>query len=134
VRETPSPNPPAVKRTALRRSLRLLCPQCGVGRVPTTFGRVAKACSSCGLVFRREDGALTGSMYLTAIVSQVFAASLIFLVWFLTDWGVALSIGVCLPLVFVFSYVCMPYAQSLWVGVEYCTDVANNEDWVEPRS
>ena len=131
--ETPSRNLRAVRRAALLRSLRLACPQCGRGRVPASFGRVAERCAECGLVFRREEGALTGSMYLTAVVSQVFAVLLILLVRTLTDWSVALSIGVSVPLVLAFCYLSLPFAQTFWVGVEYSTDVANGEDWVDPR-
>ena len=72
-------------------------------------------------------------MYLTAIVTQLFAVLLIVLVYTLTDWSVGLSIGVTLPLVLVFSFLFLPLAQALWVAVEYATDVHNGEDWVDPR-
>jgi len=76
---------------------------------------------------------MTGSMYATAVVSEVFAALLIGLAWVFTDWGTATFIAVALPLVLVFSALILPLCQAFWVGVEYLTDVVNGESWVEPR-
>ena len=98
------------------------------------YGRVAPSCSACGLVFRREQGAQTGSMYLTAAVTQVFAIALVGIVYGFTDWSVGLSIGVVLPIVAAFCYLFLPFSQSIWVAVEYVTDAANGEEWVQPRS
>ena len=69
-------------------------------------------------------------MYLSAAVTQVFACALIFAIWFLTDWSVLVSTAVSLPLVALFCVVFLPYSQSIWVAVEYTTDVINDEEWV----
>lgn len=124
---------PLVRRVALRRVLARRCPQCGEGRLFRAYARLHESCASCALVFRREPGAQTGSMYLSAAVTQVFAAVVILLVWSLTDWSPAVSIAVSLPVVGAFCALFLPYSQALWVGVEYATDVASREDWVEPR-
>jgi len=72
-------------------------------------------------------------MYLTAAVTEVFAALVVAVIWILADWSVALSVGVSLPLVGLFCYGFLPVSQALWVGVEYATDVHNGEEWVRPR-
>ena len=71
------PGPGALRRLVLGRVLRRRCPQCGEGRLFERYARVAPSCAVCGHVFRREAGAQTGSMYVTATVTQVFAVLLI---------------------------------------------------------
>jgi hypothetical protein len=98
-----------------------------------TYARLHERCSSCGLVYRREQGAMTGSMYLSAAVTQIFGAIVIAAVWLLADWGTSTSIAVGVLLVGSFCVWFQPYSMALWVLVEYLTDVGNRESWVEPR-
>lgn len=93
--------------------------------------RLAQDCDHCDLVYRREAGAMTGQMYLSAIVSEIFAVVLVFAIFFGTDLGPGASIALGLPLVVLFSYWFLPKAMALWVGVEYLTDAVNREPWVE---
>ncbi len=123
----------AARRLILGRVLARSCPQCGRGWIFTSYARVAPACKRCGLVFRREPGAQTGSMYLTAAVSEVFAAMLIFLFWWLFDWTPLVFTLVTAPLVLAFCAGFLPVAQALWVGVEYVTDLEGREPWAELR-
>jgi uncharacterized protein (DUF983 family) len=120
-------------RPCFARALRRRCPQCGAGRLFERGFRLYPGCSECGLVYRREQGAMTGSMYLSAAVTELFAAAVIAVVWLATDWGVLLSIAVGLPLVAAFCYAFQPYSMALWVAVEYLTDAGNREPWVQPR-
>jgi uncharacterized protein (DUF983 family) len=113
-----------VRRVLLRR-----CPQCADGRLFRAFARLNGTCASCGLVYRREQGAQTGSMYLTAAVTEVFAAILIGVLWIAFDWSVARYLAVSVPLVLVFCVGFLPVAQAIWVGVEYQTDLSNSEPW-----
>ena len=87
----------------------------------------------CGLIYRREPGAELGSMYLSTIISPLFAAALFGAIWIFTDWGLGLSLVVSIPLVVAFSYAFLPYAMGLWTAIEYVTDVANGEWWAQPR-
>lgn len=76
---------------------------------------------------------MTGQMYLSAAVTEVFAAVLVFLVFFCTDWSPAVSIAVGVPIVVGFSYWFLPKAMALWVAIEFMTDIGNREPWVAPR-
>ena len=127
------PTPSGARRLILARVLRRRCPQCGAGALFRAYARLAPACERCGLVFRREQGAQTGTMYLTAAVSQVFAAALIFLFWWAFDWTPRVFVLVTAPLVLAFCVVLLPLAQAVWVGVEYATDLHSREPWVELR-
>ena len=111
------------------RAWRGRCPRCGAGLLFARRFRLAPSCSGCGLVYRREQGAMTGQMYLSAAVGQVLAALLFLGVWLGTDWGAALALAVTLPLVLGFSYWFLPRSMALWVAVEYLTDRGNREPW-----
>jgi len=117
----------------MKRVLTRRCPQCGQGRLFRGYARLQDACSSCALVFRREPGAQTGSMYLTAAVGELFAVLVIGLFWWLFDWSTLRFVATALPLVFVFCALFLPVSQAVWVGVEYVTDLEGHEPWAELR-
>jgi uncharacterized protein (DUF983 family) len=121
----------AARRLVFARVLRRRCPQCGTGALFRAFARLERACARCGLVFRREQGSQTGTMYLTAAVSEVFAAALIFLFWWAFDWTPLVFVLVTAPLVLLFCVSFLPLAQALWVGVEYATDLEGREPWAK---
>jgi len=127
-------SPSQVRRLILRRVLARRCPQCGQGALFRRYARLAECCASCGLVYRREPGAQTGSMYMTAVAGEVFAVALIFLFWFSFDWSPTVFVLVTAPQVLVFSVLFLPVSQALWVGVEYATDLSSHEPWAELRS
>ncbi len=129
----PPPPPAHLRLLVLRRVLRLRCPQCGRGRLFRGYARLRDACERCDLRYRREPGAQTGSMYLSAAVTEVFAALVILLLWTLFDWSTARYLLVAVPLVLGFCALFLPFSQALWVGVEYATDAANGEPWIDVR-
>jgi uncharacterized protein (DUF983 family) len=113
----------------LGRVLARRCPQCGRGRLFRAYGRLHATCSECGLLFRREAGAQTGSMYLTAVLTEVFAAAVIVFLWWRFDWTTAWFITVAVPAVLAFCAFSLPLAQALWVGIDYVTDLEGHEPW-----
>ncbi len=118
-------------KTFVARAWRGRCPRCGEGTLFASHFRLTHSCSDCGLVYRREDGAMTGQMYLTAVVTELFAAALVLVLFFLTDWGPWTAIPVGMLLVVAFSYAFLPRGMALWVAIEFMTDVGNGEPWVE---
>lgn len=123
----------AWRRLFLRRALAKRCPQCGEGLLFKGFARLNASCSACGLVYRREAGAQTGAMYLTATVTEIFAAALALGLFFLTDLGTPTALALGVAVVLAFSYLVLPRAMALWIAVEYSTDVSNAERWATPR-
>lgn len=130
--QSAGPGPPW-RWVPLRRVLAKRCPQCGKGALFQSFARLHESCAECGLRYRREAGSMTGSMYVSAAVTEVFAAAVALALFWFTDlpmlWGCVLAV----LLVAGFSYAFLPRSMALWVAVEYCTDRANNEPWIEPR-
>jgi uncharacterized protein (DUF983 family) len=94
---------------------------------------MAMSCSHCSLVFRRDPGAMTGAMYVSAAVTEVFAALLIILIFVGTDWGMWVSLAVSLPVFLLFTYWFLPRSMGLWTAVDYMVDESNQESWVDPR-
>ncbi len=115
---------------ALLRGWRCLCPRCGGGDLFATTFRMHQVCPGCSLVTRREDGALTGQMYLSSAITQVMAVGLMVLVYLLTDWPLWISLSVMLPPVVGFCYWSLPRCMATWVAVEYLTDRSSEEPWL----
>lgn len=70
---------------------------------------------------------MTGQMYLSAAITELFAVLLIAVIWVGTDWSPMLSLAVSIPVVIVFSYAFLPKAMALWVAIEFLTDVGNRD-------
>jgi uncharacterized protein (DUF983 family) len=117
----------------LRRALRKRCPQCGRGALFRGFARLHVRCGECGLVYRRESGSQTGSMYLSAAVTELFAALVALALFFATDWSKTVALTVGVAVVLAFSYLFLPISMAAWVAVEYATDFSNGESWAQPR-
>lgn len=119
---------PGIAR-ALWRGWRRRCPRCAHDDLFATYFRLREACPRCGLVTRREAGAWTGQMYLSAAVTQVVAAVLMVAAFLLTDWPLLVSLSVLLPVVVGFCYWTLPRFMATWAAIEYLTDRANREEW-----
>jgi uncharacterized protein (DUF983 family) len=126
-------DPIATRRLILGRVLARSCPQCAARTLFVRYARLAATCSACGLRFRREQGSQTGSMYLTAVAGELFAAAGIGLAWWLFDWSTTTFVLVLVPLTLAFTVAFLPLSMALWVGIEYATDLQNQEPWVTLR-
>ena len=119
-------------RTVARRALSKRCARCGETALFATYAKLHPSCSACGHVHRRESGASTGSMYVSAGVTQLFAVFVVLFLWFATDWTVGQGILFAVVTVGGFSYAFLPYSIAIWSAVEYWTDVHNGERWADP--
>ena len=117
----------------LRRTLAGRCPQCGKGAIFARWARLCEHCDQCGLVYRRESGSMIGSMYLSAIATEIVAAAISLTLFFATSWTLATALAVGLAIHFAFAAWFYPRSMSIWVAVEYATDVGNGESWAKPR-
>jgi uncharacterized protein (DUF983 family) len=111
---------------ALRRGLRLRCPQCGQGRLYANWVRMNHDCARCGLSFYRESGYYVGAMILNYVVTAAIALATYLISLLLPPlWNASTdarlmawftyAILLCLAL--------MPHARSLWLAFDY---------WIEP--
>ena len=116
-------------RTFVGRALRGRCPRCGKGELRVSRFKLAERCTNCDLVYRREQGAMTGQLYLASVITQLFAAVLIGIVFIFTDWEASTSIPLALAILALFSWWMLPKSMGLWVAIEFMTDVGNRETW-----
>jgi hypothetical protein len=72
-------------------------------------------------------------MYVSAAVTELFAAAVAVGLFLLTDWGVVAGLAVGGPLVLGFCYAFLPVSIAFWSAVEYAADVGNGEPWAAPR-
>lgn len=111
---------------ALKSGLRFRCPNCGDGRLFSSFFKIRDECSVCSLSFYPESGCYAGAMYLdyalsAAVFLAVFVPSLFLpnlthfsylqknILWVI--FGTLLCLGFSRP-----SY-------SLWLAIDY---------WISP--
>lgn len=114
---------------ALLRGWRRRCPRCDGRDLFASYFRLRSACPSCALVTRREPGAMTGQMYVSATLTQLPAVALVVAVFLFTDWSLPVAMAVMLPMVIAICYWSLPRCMSIWVAVEYLTDRGNGESW-----
>ncbi|MEO0475344.1 MAG: DUF983 domain-containing protein [Planctomycetota bacterium] len=117
-------------KTYLLRTLRGRCPRCGEGALFVRRFRLHVSCPECGLVYRREQGGMTGQMYLSAVVTQLFSVALILTIFFGTDWSTSTSILVGIVALLAFSYLVLPFTTGAWIAIEFLTDIGNREPWL----
>ena len=121
------------RRVFFARALRKTCPQCGKGELFARWAKLSDRCGVCGLVYRREPGGMTGSMYVSAVATELFALAVVLVLFFATSWSLGAMIAVGLVLHFAFAAWFLPRSMAIWVAVEYMTDVGNGEWWAKPR-
>lgn len=121
-------------KTFVARAWKRSCPRCGKGALFVARTKLAKQCGSCSLVYRREQGGMTGQLYLAAVITQIFAAIVVGIIFIFTDWGPAVSIPIGLTLLALFGYWLFPKTVGLWVCIEFMTDVGNRESWVQEET
>ena len=114
-----------------RRAFKARCPHCGEGQLFQSYLRLNESCEECELIYRREHGAETGAMYASAVITELFAASLCAALFLFTDWSVRKGLLIGVPLVGLFGLLTYPLAMSFWVAVEYWTDLQNGESWTK---
>lgn len=111
----------------LQRSLRLRCPRCGNGHLFNGWLSMQERCSTCLLVFEREQGYFVGAIY----VNYAFTVLLSLAGYFALDMYADLSLTVQLSLWCAFC-VLFPvyfyrYSKSLWLMI----DAIFNPSWCQ---
>ncbi len=114
------------------RALRLRCPNCGQGRLFSSWLRMVGRCGVCGLLYERgEHDAFIGAYMLNLIIAELYVALLMLVLilatwpavpWHLLPWGIAL---LTIPAV-VATY---PFSRSLWLGIDLIFRPADPADF-----
>jgi uncharacterized protein (DUF983 family) len=114
---------PSVGRAILIawRTLRLLCPHCGNGRVLKGFNTVHDRCAGCGFRFcRSDDDYFSGAMFFGLLIGETLAvlgiAVAIYLTWPNVPWSL-LQYGIPVVLLGVMIML-FPLSRVVWLGVD----------------
>ena len=108
--------------TLCRRALRKACPRCGERGLFASFLTLRDRCPSCDWETQRAPGTMTGGMYLTGAINQLFAVAVLIVLWLTVDAGPWTMLAIGLPVIALFSLLFLPYSKSLWLAIEYWTD------------
>ena len=103
----------------LARCLKLQCPVCGRASIVARPFNLKHSCSSCGIIFKREEGFFVGAIMANVVATEVFILLAYFACLLLTNLGeralltILFVIGVSFPLAFYH------HAWSFWLGMDH---------------
>ena len=119
------------------RALRLRCPNCGQGRLFTSWLRMRERCPVCGLKLERgEEGYQVGS-YMFNIVAAELAFAAVFvgavvLTWPTPPWKVLEYGGIALTVVAPFVF--FPFSKTLFLAFDLLFRPAGSDDLADPAA
>ncbi len=103
----------------LGRCLKLRCPVCGGASIVERPFNLKHICSSCGVIFKREEGFFVGAIMANVVATEVF----ILLTYFACLLFTNLSEDVMLTILFVigvsFPLAFYHHAWALWLGMDH---------------
>ena len=103
----------------LSRCFKLQCPVCGRASIVERPFNLKHICSSCGVIFKREEGFFVGAIMANVVATEVFILIAYFACLLLTNLGdgamltILFVIGVSFPLAFYH------HAWALWLGTDH---------------
>jgi uncharacterized protein (DUF983 family) len=109
-------------RQAVARGLTFRCPNCGKGKVFSSFFRMRDACEACGLSFYPESGYYVGAMYLDYILSAGIFLAVYVPSLFMHDITHFSYLTKNLLWIAFATVICLGLARpsySLWLAVDY---------------
>ena len=105
-------------RTGILRGLNGRCPQCGRGRLFSSYLKVAAACPACGHdtgVYRADDGP---AYFTILIVGHLVIAPLLFLE-FVRSWPVGWVLAIVIPAVIALALLLLPRVKGAFLGAQW---------------
>jgi uncharacterized protein (DUF983 family) len=119
------------------RALRLRCPNCGQGRLFTSWLRMRERCPVCGLKLERgEEGYQVGSYMFNIVAAELVFAALflgaVVLTWPTPPWKVLEYGGIALMVVAPFVF--FPFSKTLFLAFDLLFRPAGSDDLAEPAA
>ncbi|MGZ8844663.1 MAG: hypothetical protein ACXW18_13435 [Pyrinomonadaceae bacterium] len=111
-------NPRSILLT-LARCLKLQCPVCGRASIVARPFNLKHICSSCSVIFKREEGFFVGAIMANVVATEVFILVVYFACLLLTNLGdrtiftILFAVGIIFPLAFYH------HAWALWLGMDH---------------
>ncbi|HUR95300.1 MAG TPA: DUF983 domain-containing protein [Gemmatimonadales bacterium] len=129
-------NPPRIGPLRLfGRALRLRCPNCGQGKLFSSWFRMRERCPACGLkVERGEEGYQVGSYMFNIVAAElVFAVifvGLMLLTWPSPPWALLEYGGIVLMV--IAPFILFPFTKTLFLAFDLVFRPAANDELVAP--
>jgi uncharacterized protein (DUF983 family) len=108
------------------RSLRLKCPVCGEGSLYKSAFRMNKNCSSCGLVFEREQGYFVGAIYINVVVTELLLGVAYFINFLLMPTSDQRIDTAMVVLALLLPAIFYHHARSLWLSFDHIIEPLEN--------
>jgi len=117
------------------RAVRLRCPNCGQGRLFTSWLRMRERCPVCALKLERgEEGYQVGSYMFNIVAAElVFAAvfvGIVGLTWPSPPWKVLEYGGIALMVIAPFAF--FPFSKTLFLAFDLTFRPAMRDELAEP--
>jgi uncharacterized protein (DUF983 family) len=99
------------------------CPRCGKGAIfepllSHDFLKMNDRCPVCGLVFEREPGYFTMSMYLSYFIGIFTVLPVALLLALVLHWSLAVTLMVALVQTLLTSFFAFRYSRILWIHAD----------------
>ena len=114
-------------RTLLQRSLRLRCPRCGSGRLFDGWFSMHENCSTCSLVFEREQGYFVGAIYVNYAFTVLLSLAGYFALDIYADVSLTVQLSLWCAFCVAFPVYFYRYSKSLWLMI----DAVFNPSWCQ---
>ncbi len=105
----------------LALGLLLTCPACRRGRMFRSLFTMNVRCPTCGVIFERDPGEVTGGMAINMTLTSTIALVGGGLLGVLTDLPAALLILIVGALTVAFGLLFYRHARGLWTSILYLT-------------
>jgi uncharacterized protein (DUF983 family) len=117
------------------RALRLRCPNCGQGKLFTSWLRMRERCPACGLELERGEAGYQVGAYMFNIVAAelIFAAmfvGVVVLTWPTPPWKVLEYGGIALMVIAPFAF--FPFSRTLFLAFDLVFRPAAHDELAAP--
>lgn len=117
------------------RALRLRCPNCGQGKLFTSWLRMRDRCPVCGLKLERgEEGYQVGSYMFNIVAAELIFAALfvgvVVLTWPTPPWKLLQYGGIALMVIAPFAF--FPCSKTLFLAFDLVFRPAGRDELADP--
>ena len=111
----------------LGRCLKLQCPVCGNASIVERPFNLKHICSSCGVIFKREEGFFVGAIMANVVATEAFVLLVYFACLLLTSFGERTTLAILFTMAIGFPLAFYHHAWALWLGLDHLIEGLSRE-------
>lgn len=112
------PDGPPTFIGAVYRGICRVCPNCGVGRLFSSWFRMNDGCEACGFSFHREPGYYLGSTYINYGITAVTSTWTFVIGRFVAGLSPTVLVPIVAGFSLFFPLFFFSFARSLWLSID----------------